>query len=186
MITASTTADNSGTKRLRVYVIFAGQLFDPLSRAFLANQVITIDRDTGVILDVADQATARPLHVLLEHLRKELQSGPNDEDAGRFASDVVEVSHLDLQNNTLIPGLVDVHVHRKLNTLSQRVELTACSFPASLLGNILGRPAHEREPRGEDGSGDSACEEDPTIGFHHRKVGLNSLSCFFICFSSAQ
>ncbi|KAF8167255.1 hypothetical protein B0H34DRAFT_644930 [Crassisporium funariophilum] len=82
----------------RVYQILAGQLFDPVARKLVPNQVITIDRDAGVILDIRSQAQVR-----------------KDE----MVSQKVEVTRINLSHLTLSPGLVDVHVHLFLHPYSE-------------------------------------------------------------------
>jgi hypothetical protein len=68
--------------------ILAGKLFDSQERRMLKNQVILIDQDVGIILHVLNLGDFKELH-----------------------GDDNEIDFLDLGHLTLIPGLVDVHVH---------------------------------------------------------------------------
>jgi hypothetical protein len=70
--------------------ILAGKLFDSQERRMLRDQVILIDQDVGVILDVLNFGDFKELH-------------GND----------TKIDFMDLGHLTLIPGLVDVHVHCK-------------------------------------------------------------------------
>ena len=81
----------------RVYQILAGKLFDPLTRTLASNQVITIDRDVGIILDV----------------KSELGLETSENEFGRN----VEITKIDLSHLVILPGLIDVHVHRELSFL---------------------------------------------------------------------
>ena len=83
---------------MRVYQILAGKLFDPLTRTLASNQVITIDRDVGIVLDVKSE---------LEVEASEYEFGQN-----------VEITKIDLSHLVILPGLVDVHVHCELSFLS--------------------------------------------------------------------
>jgi len=76
-----------------IYEILVGQLFDPVSRGLLSNQVITVDRDTGLILAVQPQGEAR------------------------VRASNVEPTKIDLSHLTVLPGFVDTHVHREVSTV---------------------------------------------------------------------
>ena len=76
---------NDRPKNLR---ILAARVFDSISAILLVNQAITISRHTGLIVDV------RPIAAL-----------DSDED--------VIILDMREQNITLIPGLIDTHVHRE-------------------------------------------------------------------------
>ena len=82
----------------RVYQILAGKLFDPLTRTLASNQVITIDRDVGIVLDV----------------KSEHEVGASENEFGRN----VEITKIDLGHLVVLPGLIDVHVHCELSFLS--------------------------------------------------------------------
>lgn len=75
----------------RVYQILAGKLFDPLSRTLALNQVITVDRDVGIVLDVKSEL--------------EVEASGNE-----FGQNV-EITKIDLRHLVILPGLIDVHVH---------------------------------------------------------------------------
>lgn len=106
-------------RRLR---ILASRVFDSTSGIFLVNQAITVSRVTGLIIDV------RPISAL--------------EDV--FEDGKIDVIDLLNENITLIPGLIDTHVHceplsmfadarnRLLNPKSLSSILT------SLFGDLLG------------------------------------------------
>jgi len=85
----------------QIYQILAGQMFDSVTRTFVPNQVITVDSDSGTILDVCPQAMARkPEEALAAYL-------------GSGQKPLVEITRINHSNLIVIPGLVDVHVHRK-------------------------------------------------------------------------
>ncbi|KAJ7445957.1 hypothetical protein B0H11DRAFT_1879850 [Mycena galericulata] len=77
--------------------ILAGQLFDPHLLQLVSNQLITVSRKTGLVLDVSsfspDPAT---VNTLLD-----------DPDA------------IDLRHLTVVPGFVDVHVHFFLHSYAE-------------------------------------------------------------------
>lgn len=90
------TADNSSgatsqsdPAKVRVYKICTGQVFDPIERVMLPRQVIWVDRDTGVVIRLGEE----------EGFGSEFE---------------VEVTDVDLTNLSVLPGFVDVHVHRML------------------------------------------------------------------------
>lgn len=62
--------------------ILAGQLFDPYLLQLVPNQLITVDRKTGLVLDVSS-----------------------------FSSNQLPPETIDLRHLTVVPGFVDVHVH---------------------------------------------------------------------------
>ncbi|KAH7914545.1 hypothetical protein BJ138DRAFT_1098600 [Hygrophoropsis aurantiaca] len=84
--------------------ILAGKLFDPYTLELLENQVITVDKESGLILNV--------------------QFSPNfidtiepDGTVPVIAPSVVEV--IDLRHLTVLPGFVDTHVHFFLHPYSE-------------------------------------------------------------------
>ncbi|KAG8942680.1 hypothetical protein FRC00_011670, partial [Tulasnella sp. 408] len=81
-------------RRLR---ILASRVFDSTSGIFLVNQAITVSRVTGLITDV------RPISAL--------------EDV--FEDGKIDVIDLLNENITLIPGLIDTHVHLFLHPYSE-------------------------------------------------------------------
>ncbi|RDB26525.1 hypothetical protein Hypma_005642 [Hypsizygus marmoreus] len=76
--------------------ILAGRIFDSHARKLVANQVITVDRETGVILHVQDSTNWS--------LNKR----------GALVDDVIDLQHL-----TILPGFVDAHVHLFLHAYSE-------------------------------------------------------------------
>jgi len=81
-------------KSRRVYQIYVSQLFDSVRRELVQKQVIWVDRDRGLILDVCDWEEADAWTGSLYNQEIE-----------------VEVTKIDLRGLTVLPGLVDVHVH---------------------------------------------------------------------------
>ncbi|PPQ96795.1 hypothetical protein CVT26_006209 [Gymnopilus dilepis] len=94
-------------KHKRLYQILAGQLFDSVNRTIVQNQVITIDRDTGVILDVSAQSDGKSVGKILADLGWKITSNGLAEkgDQLRF----LDVARINLSNLILLPGFVDVH-----------------------------------------------------------------------------
>lgn len=92
MATHSSTSSHRYPAIRRVYQILAGKLFDPLRRTLVSNQVITIDRDLGIVLGVKS------------NLEVENEVGRN-----------VEITKIDLSHLVVLPGLIDVHVHCELS-----------------------------------------------------------------------
>lgn len=68
--------------------IFAAKVFDPYTLDFLLDQVISIDEDTGLIVNV-----------------ESLQSS---------AIDLSDPNVVNLSGHTVLPGFVDTHVHCEL------------------------------------------------------------------------
>ena len=99
LMTSTNTAWSSRPPIKRVYQIHAGKLFDPLRRSLVSNQIITIDRDAGIVLDVKSA---------LEVEDSEIELGQN-----------VEITKIDLSHLVVLPGLVDVHVHCESSFYSQ-------------------------------------------------------------------
>jgi adenine deaminase len=93
MTTHSSTSSHRYPEIRRVYQILAGKLFDPIRRTLASNQVITIDRDVGIVLDVKSN---------FEVVENEF--GRN-----------VEITKIDLSHLVVLPGLIDVHVHCELS-----------------------------------------------------------------------
>ena len=87
----------------QVYQILAGKLFDPLTRTLASNQVITVDRDVGIVLDVKSESEGEAL---------ESEFGQN-----------VEITKIDLRHLVILPGLVDVHVHCELSFIGGLIDI---------------------------------------------------------------
>lgn len=83
-----------------------------MNRTIVHNQVITIDRDAGVILDVSAQSDGKNVGKILAGLGWKLDSNGHAEKDDKIQH--VEVTRINLANLVLLPGFVDVHVHRKL------------------------------------------------------------------------
>lgn len=90
---------NAGPSTLKK--IFAGKLFDPYTLQLVPKQLITVSTKSGLIVDVQpyDSSLERALGLEIDR-----ESTANDEDR----ADVV-----DLRECTVMPGFVDVHVHRE-------------------------------------------------------------------------
>jgi imidazolonepropionase-like amidohydrolase len=72
--------------------ILAGQLFDTYLLKLVPDQLITISRETGLILDVNTFTASAVPQIILDY------------------PDVIDLRHL-----TVVPGFVDAHVHCKLS-----------------------------------------------------------------------
>ncbi|KAI0931079.1 hypothetical protein AcW2_000041 [Taiwanofungus camphoratus] len=89
--------------------IFAGKLFDPYTLTLLPNRIITVSRESGLILDVQPYSAA-------------------DEASVDFSDPQI----VDLRPATVLPGFVDAHVHRKPSSSSfpcTRPPLAKCALP---------------------------------------------------------
>ncbi|KAG9019387.1 Nucleoporin nup84 [Tulasnella sp. 427] len=93
----STPASSMKTLTTRRLRILAPRVFDSISCIFLVNQAITISRVTGLIINVRPIATLEDL----------------------FEDGKLDVIDLREENITLIPGLIDTHVHMFLHPYSE-------------------------------------------------------------------
>jgi imidazolonepropionase-like amidohydrolase len=103
---------------MKTVTVLAGRLFDPESLQLVPNQAISISPQTGEILDV--QAITSDLLANLH---------PS-------ATDTLDLRHL-----TILPGLVDAHVHSELLQAYEGENafiLALLSVPAFVRGEILG------------------------------------------------
>lgn len=91
----STTAEQPEPRVRKLYQIHVGQLFDSVGRVLVKDQVVTVNRNRGVIVDVSDEQSKAWEWVI------EMEE----------ADSVVE--RIDLEGLVLLPGFVDVHVHRE-------------------------------------------------------------------------
>ncbi|KAH9842337.1 uncharacterized protein C8Q71DRAFT_732425 [Rhodofomes roseus] len=91
LLHASPAASDDTSQTVKIY---AGKLFDSINLQLLENRVISVSPDSGLVLDV---------------------SSFSRED--RIAWDDPQV--VDLRHATVLPGLVDVHVHFFLHTYSE-------------------------------------------------------------------
>ncbi|KAH9486165.1 hypothetical protein JR316_0000229 [Psilocybe cubensis] len=85
----------------RLYQIHVGQLFDSVGRVLVKDQVVTVDRDRGIIIDVSDEQL------------KDWEWVVGKEEVN------VSVERIDLEGLVLLPGFVDVHVHLFLHPYSE-------------------------------------------------------------------
>ncbi|KAF8971879.1 hypothetical protein BDZ97DRAFT_1913765 [Flammula alnicola] len=121
----SDSNNNNSSGPRRIYQILAGQLFDPVARALVPNQVITVDRDAGVILDVSPQALAKTPEEVLAAISKSIGGDSSSAGVGVGANKKpearreVEVTRINMSGMTVLPGLVDVHVHFFLHPYSE-------------------------------------------------------------------
>jgi hypothetical protein len=83
------TAPRAGDSNDDEYTILAGRLFDPYAKKLVKDQLVRVSSASGLILDV------RPFA---------------EEDVAVL--DLASPDVLDLRGLTVLPGLVDVHVHR--------------------------------------------------------------------------
>lgn len=88
-----TTAATSSHRVRRLYQIHVGQLFDSVGRVLVKDQVVTVDRNRGVIVDISDERSQGWQWII----EKE-------------EADLV-VERINLEGLVLLPGFVDVHVH---------------------------------------------------------------------------
>ncbi|KAF9478898.1 hypothetical protein BDN70DRAFT_879394 [Pholiota conissans] len=110
-------------RQIHVFQILVGQMFDPIRRVLVTNQVITIDREAGIILDVS------PRH-LAERIVDDIRLIAFGDEKNSVEVDF-EVTTLDMGGITVLPGLVDVHVHREW--LSRIVHVFDTSFDVVFL-----------------------------------------------------
>ncbi|KAI0713110.1 hypothetical protein C8T65DRAFT_717820 [Cerioporus squamosus] len=91
--------DNSASRNVngeRLVKIYAGRLFDPYTLQLLPQRVVTVSQDSGLVLDVQPFA------------------GDQVQNVDFAAEDVV-----DLRGATVLPGLVDAHVHMFLHPYAE-------------------------------------------------------------------
>lgn len=112
---ASTTTTRASIQRRQIYQVLVGQLFDPVERVLVPNQVITIDREAGIVLDVSPRHLAATVVADIRKIAlgtwRDVEEGFGGE--GEPAGVELEVTTLDMGGMTILPGLVDVHVHCK-------------------------------------------------------------------------
>ncbi|PPQ70259.1 hypothetical protein CVT25_013296 [Psilocybe cyanescens] len=96
-----TTAATSSHRVRRLYQIHVGQLFDSVGRVLVKDQVVTVDRNRGVIVDISDERSQGWQWII----EKE-------------EADLV-VEKINLEGLVLLPGFVDVHVHLFLHPYSE-------------------------------------------------------------------
>lgn len=150
-----------------IYRIVAGQLFDPVARVLLQQQVITVDADAGIILAVEPVGTAPSTAQTLAALAQKLHASAMRE----WASAPAQVVELDMRGMTLLPGLVDVHVHRESPPAARApAPLTQTSVPAPVRGDAVGGASHGREPRGAHSARDCARAAHAARRVHHCAV----------------
>lgn len=80
-----------------VYHILAGRIFDSYTRKLIPDQVITVDRNEGIILEVQDYSTFTS----------------RSTSASEGNAETIDLKHL-----TILPGFVDSHVHLFLHAYS--------------------------------------------------------------------
>ncbi|KAF5360147.1 hypothetical protein D9758_011341 [Tetrapyrgos nigripes] len=80
----------------QVMKVLAGKLFDPVTLEFRSSQIITVSKDSGLILEVETFKT------------KDLES------IRLGTTDVIDLTHL-----TVFPGFVDAHVHMFLHSYGE-------------------------------------------------------------------
>ena len=149
-----------------IYRIVAGQLFDPVARVLLQHQVITIDAGAGIILAVEPVGTALSVAQTLVTLAQKLDAPAMH--PWVFAP--VQVVELDMRDMTLLPGLVDAHVHRESPPAARARAADATSVPASVLRDAVGGAGDRREPRGAHGARDRARAAHAARWIYHRPV----------------
>jgi imidazolonepropionase-like amidohydrolase len=93
-----TELETAETMHVQPVKILAGTLFDSYTGELLPNRLIVVSPESGLILDVTEY---------------------EDSDAGliQAAVDLSSESTIDLRDQTVLPGFVDAHVHRKFNVL---------------------------------------------------------------------
>ena len=100
--------------------ILAGRLFDSESRSFHTEQAIEVDSRAGLIVQI------RPID------QKDIQALQSER---FFASKAKEGTNniIDLRNQTILPGFVDVHVHCEYFLLPKSLS-KLCHTLSSLVG----------------------------------------------------
>ncbi|KAF8657149.1 hypothetical protein AX16_002263 [Volvariella volvacea WC 439] len=105
-----THLSSNATSPRRIHHIYCKQLFDPISLSLLPNRVISVDQDTGLILEVWESAL--DLNGPPGSLGLPPPQPPSSNDR-----DQIEI--IDLGNLIVLPGFVDVHVHMFLHPYSE-------------------------------------------------------------------
>lgn len=118
----------------RLVRIYAGKLFDPDTLQLLPSRVLTVSQHSGLILDVRPYTPQQLADVDF--------AGPSDggDGDGHAVHDHHERQHenVDLTRATVLPGLVDAHVHCEcrsfipiaFDSLSMCVLCIMCHAPA--------------------------------------------------------
>lgn len=88
----------------RLWHIYTKAIFDPFTRALLPNRIISVDKSTGVIVDVWEGVVSS-----IGHNRERAYAG----EGVKHLEEEDEIEVVDLKHLTVLPGLVDVHVHCK-------------------------------------------------------------------------
>jgi imidazolonepropionase-like amidohydrolase len=76
------------TQQANTTKLLVSKLFDPRTSEFVTDRIITVSQDSGLILDVSPYST-QDIHAVL-----------------------ADSTNVDLRGLTVLPGLVDAHVHR--------------------------------------------------------------------------
>lgn len=105
-----------------VYHILAGRIFDSYTRKLIPDQVITVDRNEGIILEVQDYSTFTS----------------RSTSASEGNAETIDLKHL-----TILPGFVDSHVHRTHRHLPRPTILLLIALINSVSACVL-RHAMER------------------------------------------
>lgn len=146
-----------------IYRIRAGSLFDSVARVLVPHQLITVDGSSGIVLDVCAQADAREVNELLAGLEPVF--------GAQWAEKPVNVVEIDMSALTVLPGMIDVHVHCECSCSSicaHSLTRWARSFPAPICRDVVGAAADRGEPGRAHGARDGACAKHPARGVHHR------------------
>ena len=89
--------------------ILAGKLFDSYASELVVNRLITVSSDTGLIVRVEPFDDSK-------------------EGLARAGVDLEDASTIDLRRQTVLPGFVDAHVHRKCTAISRHIYNNSTRF----------------------------------------------------------
>lgn len=93
------------TGTARTIKILAGKLFDPYSKQVLLNRAIVVSSESGLILSVDEYDSSI--------------DSPESRAESQGTDSVCEL--IDLRDQTVLPGLVDAHVHCKFASVPPTV-----------------------------------------------------------------
>ncbi len=127
--------------------ILAGRMFNSRQEVFWENQVITVSKTTGLIVDICPYT-------------------PTSFCKRDDSAEVIDLLHL-----TVLPGFVDAHVHcTNPPPYSRLIAYRAASFSSCVLRNVMERPGDEGKRCRAHDTGDHSRQKDSHGRLYYRPV----------------